>query len=330
MTSSFTTLSFITSFSRFALLPSILAASLALSACQNNSVPNENGVQEEGANTTTNAADNSDSTSDATIENDTTKVDKMSVEEQMIASLSRYRWTLISATDKAAQPLNMLLDIKDQVRLSFSQYQGENTLSYSVGCNTMSAAYRLQGHTFTIEDGMSTKMSCGELDKAENNLSQLMQGESQLTLVTDSSSKNDDSKNDRPKDVNPKSDKPILTQVTSDAATLVWEGKLTPQAKYNSRGETVFWAINAKKIACAHNSLEMCLQVKPITYDDQGIKSSEGKWAAFTSEIDGYQHDGMHDEVLRLQRYQLDYNESAEDEEYAYVLDAVIESAVIE
>ena len=331
MTSSFTTLSFITSFSRFALLPSILAASLALSACQNNSVPNENGVQEEGANTTTNAADNSDSTSDATIENDTTKVDKMSVEEQMIDNLSRYRWTLISATDKAAQPLNMLLDIKDQVRLSFSQYQGENTLSYSVGCNTMSAAYQLQGHTFTIEDGMSTKMSCGELDKAENNLSQLMQGESQLTLVTDSSSKNDDSKNDRPKDVNPKSDKPILTQVTSDAATLVWEGKLTPQAKYNSRGETVFWAINAKKIACAHNSLEMCLQVKPITYDDQGIKSSEGKWAVFTGEIDGYQHDGMYNEVLRLQRYPLDDKEKAEEgEEYAYVLDAVIESAVAE
>lgn len=330
MTSSFTTLSFITSFSRFALLPSILAASLALSACQNNSVPNENGVQEEGANTTTNAADNSDSTSDATIENDTTKVDKMSVEEQMIDNLSRYRWTLISATDKAAQPLNMLLDIKDQVRLSFSQYQGENTLSYSVGCNTMSAAYQLQGHTFTIEDGMSTKMSCGELDKAENNLSQLMQGESQLTLVTDSSSKNDDSKNDRPKDVNPKSDKPILTQVTSDTATLVWEGKLTSQAKYNSKGETVFWAVNAKKIVCAENSSEMCLQVKPITYDDQGIKVSEGKWSAFTGEIDGYQHDGMHDEVLRLQRYQLDYNESAEGEEYAYVLDAVIESAVAE
>ena len=74
----------------------------------------------------------------------------------------------------------------------------------------------------------------------------------------------------------------------------------------------------------------MCLQVKPITYDDQGIKVSEGKWSAFTSEIDGYQPDGMHNEVLRLQRYQLDYNESAEDEEYAYVLDAVIESAVAE
>ena len=330
MTSSFTTLSFITSFSRFALLPSILAASLALSACQNNSVPNEKDVQEEASNTTTNAADNRDSTSDATIENDTTKADEMSAEEQMIASLSRYRWTLISATDKGAQPLNRLLDIKDQVRLSFSQYQGENTLSYSVGCNTMSAGYELQGHTLTIEDGMSTKMSCGELDKAENDLSQLMQGESQLTLVVDNSSKDDDSKDSNVKDANSQSHKPILTQVTSDATTLVWEGKLTSQAKYNSKGETVFWAVNAKKIVCAENSLEMCLQVKPITYDDQGIKVSEGKWSAFTGEIDGYQHDGMHDEVLRLQRYQLDYNESAEDEEYAYVLDAVIESAVVE
>lgn len=325
---SYTTLSLTKRLAKFALLPSILAASLALGACQDASVPNENDLQE-SVNTTTGAADGNTVTTDATI-NAESKADEMSAEEQMIASLSRYRWTLISATDKGAQPLNRLLDIKDQVRLSFSQYQGENTLSYSVGCNTMSAGYELQGHTLTIEDGMSTKMSCGELDKAENDLSQMMQGKSQLTLVVDNSSKNEDSKNDNSKDVNLKSDKPILTQVTSDATTLVWEGKLTSQAKYNSKGETVFWAVNAKKIVCAENSLEMCLQVKPITYDDQGIKVSEGKWSAFTGEIDGYQHDGMHDEVLRLQRYQLDYNESAEDEEYAYVLDAVIESAVVE
>ena len=326
---SYTTLSLTKRLAKFALLPSILAASLALGACQDASVPNENDLQE-SVNTTTGAADGNTVTTDATI-NAESKADEMSAEEQMIASLSRYRWTLISATDKGAQPLNRLLDIKDQVRLSFSQYQGENTLSYSVGCNTMSAGYELQGHTLTIEDGMSTKMSCGELDKAENDLSQMMQGKSQLTLVVDNNSSiNEDSKNDNSTDVNLKINKPILTQVTSDATTLVWEGKLTSQAKYNSKGETVFWAVNAKKIVCAENSSEMCLQVKPITYDDQGIKVSEGKWSAFTGEIDGYQHDGMHDEVLRLQRYQLDYNESAEDEEYAYVLDAVIESAVVE
>ncbi|MGP4971022.1 META domain-containing protein [Psychrobacter aquimaris] len=309
---------------RFTLLPSLLALSLVLSACQDTSLPNESDVQE-GTQTSADAINDDGIEMNADAVTDETQMDKMSDEEKMIANLSRYRWTLMSVTDKGAQPLTMLMDIKDQVRLSFSQYQGENTLSYSVGCNTMSAGYQLQGHTLTIDDGMSTKISCGELDKAENSLSQLMQGESQLTLVTASSDKDDAAKDD-----SPKSDKPILTQVTSDAATLIWEGKLTPQAKYNRKGETVFWAVSSKMIPCADNDSEMCLQVKPITYDNQGIKTSEGKWAVFTGEIDGYQHDGMHDEVLRLQRYQLDSDESVEGEEYAYMLDAVIESAVAE
>lgn len=330
--------SFITSLARLALLPSILAASLALGACQDASGPSADDVQEGSMNTS--SADGSATTPDAIANDDESGADEMSADEKMIARLSRYRWTLTSAADKDAQPLNMLLDIKDQVRLSFSQYQGENSLSYSVGCNTMSASYQLQGQTLTVGDGMSTKMSCGELDKAESQLSQLMQGASQLALVTEGSAKDANAKDansseQSTKDVNSesnnvKNNKPTLTQVTSDGATLIWEGKLTSQAKYNSKGETVFWAVNAKKIACADNSSEMCLQVKPIVYNDQGIKVSEGEWTAFTGEIDGYQPDGMHDEVLRLQRYQLDGNKDAEDEEYAYVLDAVIESSVVE
>lgn len=317
----FTESSFIKSLARFAVLPSILAVSLALTACQEASMPSENDVQTENAN----EVDGNAATPDATLENDESKAAEMSTEEQMIANLTRYRWTLMSASDKGAQPLNTLLDIKDQVRLSFSQYQGENSLNYSVGCNTMSAGYQLQGQTLTIEDVMSTKMSCGELDKAENQLNQLMQGENQLTLVLDSNVENGSTDN-----ANAERHQPILTQITSDAATLVWAGKLTSQAKYNSKGETIFWAVNAKKVACADKSSELCLQVKPITYDDQGIKVSEGEWTAFNGEIDGYQPDGMHDEVLRLQRYELDANENEEAQEYAYVLDAVIESSVVE
>ena len=261
----FTESSFIKSLARFAVLPSILAVSLTLTACQEASVPGENDVQTENANEVDSNA--------ATLENDEFKAAEMSTEEQMIANLTRYRWTLMSASDKGAQPLNTLLDIKDQVRLSFSQYQGEN----------------------------------------------------QLTLVLDANVENGSAES-----ATAESRQPILTQITSDAATLVWAGKLTSQAKYNSKGETVFWAVNAKKVACADKSSELCLQVKPITYDDQGIKVSEGEWTAFNGEIDGYQPDGMHDEVLRLQRYQLDANENEEAQEYAYVLDAVIESSVVE
>ncbi|MFT7323444.1 MAG: hypothetical protein ACI8R1_001587, partial [Psychrobacter glaciei] len=141
-------------------------------------------------------------------------------------------------------------------------------------------------------------------------LNTLMQGSSELTVT--------------------EGETPLLTQVTNDSMTLIWTGRLTSQAKYNSKGETVFWAVSSEKIACGDTDSRMCLQVKPVTYDDQGLKTSEGEWTAFKGDIDGYQHDGMHEEVLRLQRYQIDNNESAEGEEYAYVLDAVIESAVAE
>ena len=306
MTSSFTTLSSIRSFSRFALVPSILAASLALGACQKDAAPTGGDAPDNTeAGIATDATLNTDTAPDTA--NDT----KLTAEQEMIKDLARYRWTLLDIDDKSGGPvITMLVDIKEQVTLLFNQNQGQNTLNYSVGCNTISAVYQLQGQTLTTEESMSTKMLCEDLNKAENRLNTLMQGSSQLSLT--------------------EGENPVLTQVTSNAITLTWEGKLTSQAKYNSKGESVFWAVNAKKVACADDSSEMCLQVKPITYDDQGIKVSEGEWSAFTGEIDGYQHDGMHDEVLRLQRYQLDSNESAEGEEYAYVLDAVIESAVAE
>lgn len=306
MTSSFTMLSSIRSFSRFALVPSILAASLALGACQKDAAPTGGDAPDNTeAGIATDATLNTDTAPDTA--NDT----KLTAEQEMIKDLARYRWTLLDIDDKSGGPvITTLVDIKEQVTLLFNQNQGQNTLNYSVGCNTISAVYQLQGQTLTTEESMSTKMLCEDLNKAENRLNTLMQGSSQLSLT--------------------EGENPVLTQVTSNAITLTWEGKLTSQAKYNSKGETVFWAVNAKKVACADDSSEMCLQVKPITYDDQGIKVSEGEWAAFTGEIDGYQHDGMHDEVLRLQRYELDSNESTEGEEYAYVLDAVIESAVAE
>ena len=308
-------------FLRLGILPTMLVASLALGACQD-SISSHEQRKKESAKTLNNKAEDSDITSNDDMVIDESITNELSAEQQMIARLSDYRWTLMSAIDNKAQSLSTLMAAKDQVRLSFNQYQGQNTLSYSVGCNTISSVYQLQGSVLTVEDSMSTKMSCGDLDIAENNLIELMQGDSQLVLT----------ENDQAQE-----DQPILTQLTSEATTLVWEGNLTAQAKYNSKGETVFWAVNAKKTLCEDNTSELCLQVKPIIYDDQGIKSSEGEWTPFVGVIDGYQHDGKHDEVLRLQRYQLDNSTKADNETlnessetYAYVLDAVIESSVAE
>ncbi|MEC5210382.1 heat shock protein HslJ [Psychrobacter sp. PL15] len=292
---------------KLALLPSLLAASLVLSAC--NDASTTTGAEAEG-----NSANDpaSEVVLSAMAAEATPATDNITAEQKMIDNLAHYRWTLATATDSDAQPLTSLLAIKDQVILTFGEYQGQDTVSYSVGCNTMGAAYQLQGQTITTEDSMSTKMLCDDLNVAENRLNTLMQGESQLSLA--------------------EGEPLMLTQVTSDSATLVWQGKMTSQAKYHSKGETLFWAVNSETKPCTDNSAAMCLQVRSVTYNEQGVKISEGQWANFVGDIDGYQPDGKHDDVLRLQRYKLNTNDRSDKdalgEEYAYVLDTVIESAV--
>lgn len=290
-----------TSSLQITLLPTLLVVSLALSACQKPSSPNDIEAEHDGDNSI------ADSMSAETA------VVAMSPEQQMIDSLSKYRWTLDTAYNGNNQSLTSLMTIKDQVTLSFNEYQGQNTINYSVGCNTMSAAYKLQAQTFTIENSMSTKMSCADLNVAENRLHELMESDSELSLAD--------------------GDTPMLTQVTSDAMTLVWTGRMTSQAKYHSKGETLFWAISAQTKPCVGDSSQQCLQIKPVTYDEQGVKVGEGKEVEFAGTIDGYQHDKNHDEVLRLQRYKLEDNGSlakVSDTKYAYVLDTVIESTVVE
>ncbi|MGO2996651.1 MAG: META domain-containing protein [Moraxellaceae bacterium] len=299
------------------LLPSIVAVSLILGACQKENTAHDNeesGISNTGEKVDSLASeDRASDTNSATTESGSTT---FTPKEKLMNTLSRHRWTLVRAMDANEQPISELTDIDGQGTLVFNP----ETLIYSVGCNTISAAYQLQGHTLSIEEGMSTKISCSDLDMAENTLNTLMLGSSELKME--------------------QGDSPVLTQFTNDNVTLVWNGRLTSQAKYNSKGETVFWAVNAKKVDCEANGEQQCLQVRPVTYNDQGIKVREGKWRAFAGEIDGYQHDGMHEEVLRLQRYRLETNELIEsdettendndDEKYAYVLDAVIESAVVE
>lgn len=296
-------------------LSTLLSASLMVAACQKDaSPPTDNKLTDTAEAVEGRADDDRAQTSQSTDE-----TDDVSAEQKMsVVNLARYRWTLSAVKDARSHPLEALDTIKDQVTLLFNQYQGQNTLSYSVGCNTMSAVYQLEGHTLSTEESMSTKMLCDNLNEAENQLNQLMQGDSELKVTGESN--------------------PLLTQITSDNVTLMWRGRLTSQAKYNSKGETVFWAVNAQKVPCSANDSAHCLQVKPITYDDQGIKTGEGQWAPFAGEIDGYEHDGRHQEVLRLLRYPLKTGEvntgematdsPAPSEKYAYVLDAVIESSV--
>lgn len=295
----------ITKSAKLVWLPSLLAASLALSACNDISQTNDSEVA--ATNTISDVV-----TGSAVTASDTTNAVPATAEQTMIDNLPRYRWTLATAMDNNNQPLSALMAIKDQVTLNFNQHQGQNSISYSVGCNTMGAAYQLEDQKLSIDESMSTKMSCGDLDIVENRLNELMQGDSELSLVVGEGTE--------------------LTQVTSDGVTLVWTGKMTPQAKYKGKATTVFWAVSANTKPCVDNNGQMCLQVKPVTYDEQGRKVDEGEVVEFAGTIDGYEHDNTQDQVLRLQRFKTEADTVLVDNidsEYAYVLDTVIETSAI-
>lgn len=286
------------------LLPSLLVASLALSACNDTAK-----VQQTELGTTTDTSDVGAENNDQTTADITNNA--ATTEQTMIDNLDSYRWSLASAMDSNNQPITALTAIKDQVMLNFDS-QSQNNISYNVGCNTISAVYELQGQMLSVKDGMSTKMSCGKLDAVENELNELMQGDSTISLTTNGT--------------------PSLTQVTSNAVTLVWSGKMTAQAKYNSKGDTVFWAIDAKSKPCSDNNAQLCLQIRPVTYDERGIKTEEGEVVEFAGVIDGYEHNDTHNEVVRLQRFKTDVDSVLVDNidsEYAYVLDMVIESSAV-
>lgn len=286
------------------LMPSLIVLGLALSACQKPTTDDTATDQPKDSSAMNEPSDSADSDMTAM----TQEGAKTAATNPVIAELSRYRWSLVDAQDGSKRAINELIIIKDQVALNFNQYHGQDSLNYSVGCNVMSAGYQLQNDTLMVKDAMSTEMFCEDLDAAENKLSEFMQRENQIKL---------DSTN---------ADSPTLTLTAQDGSALIWSGRLTAQAKYNSKGETVFWAIAADNKPCQADSSKECLQVKPITYNDEGIKTGEGDWTEFAGMIDGYQHDPDNDEVVRLQRYKTDDKSAAKDG-YAYVLDTVIEKS---
>ncbi|WP_435980213.1 META domain-containing protein [Psychrobacter sp. DM4] len=311
----------------------LLGAILVISACSDpvQSANNDNRATDVDSSTEVLPDDGTILSNESTQSENT----QLSADDKMINTLIRYRWVLVDALDDKGQPLPLLTDIKEQVTTSFNQRQSKNILNYSVGCNTMSAGYELKGDTLAIDNSMSTKMSCKDLDLVENRLNALMQGVSQVEFID-----NEDS--------------PTLTQTTDNAVTLFWRGKLTAKAKYGSKGETVFWAIDAQSTPCTSDSKQMCLQVRPIVYNDQGIKVHEGKRVAFAGRIDGYEHDENFEQVLRMHRYPLnpsnklnsgndqdstqkdaknnvqDSNLESSSDDYAYVLDTIVEQTSVQ
>lgn len=231
------------------------------------------------------------------------------------ATLADYHWQLLSAKDKQGEPLSALEAIKDQVRLKFYLQQSTQYASFTVGCNSMSGNFTISNQQLKIGDVMSTEMYCEDLDPAERLMAQLMPGNSKLKLSVENPSKSTTTQ-------------PLLTQEFATGETLVWQGTATAEAKYQQQPDLVFWEVNHQLQDCPNPNQKTCLKVRPVYYDEQGIKKGVGDWDIFVDNIEGYNHDSSVDTVLRLKRFTVDPVE-VKGKQFVYVFDRIIESSVV-
>lgn len=285
----------------FAVSTALAIAFLSVTACQNTTaidiLPSESVITGRPSSQATNS-----------VKNVIVVDDDISPESEIdIATLMKYNWTLVSAVDSSNLYLEPLSDITDQVTLSFGKLKGVDILKYSVGCNKVTGRLVLDANVLTVEENVSTKMYCEELDDAERLLNSAMEGDSQLSLK--------------------ESVVPILTQIADDNTTLVWQGDMTAKAKYG-KGEIIFWAVSHDAEPCPDGTTKECLRIKPITYDKQGVKIAEGEWRLFSGEIEGFNHDERRDQILRLKRYTVAPSDT-KGKKNVYILDTVVESLLV-
>lgn len=237
--------------------------------------------------------------------------------------LASYHWKLVKATDshnKDILPLSNYLEKNSKFKktipiLDFKVNKNpkfDNTvigLSYTMGCNQYLKGKYLVDNVLTSINSQSitTLVGCGELNDAESQLGGLVSGTSQLSMR--------------------KGDIPFLTQITEHNSTLVWQGTQTARSRYAQEPDTVFLAISPDTTFCDDQTTRQCLQIKPVTYVDNK-KVVTGDWLLLDGTIEGYNHNPDEAQVIRVERYTVVATPD-KPKHYVYVLDQVIESAVV-
>ena len=189
----------------------------------------------------------------------------------------------------------------------------QGKLSITTGCNNMFGAATIANSTITTGNLASTNMMCTpELMKQEAFAGSLFQG-GKTAFVLDTAN----------------TEAPTLTLVSPTAGKVVFTGKMTPETKYNTQGETIFLEISPETKQCTGVAPQTCLQVREIKYAENGVKTQVDKdWTLFYDNIDGFKHTANERQVVRIKRYEIK-NPAADQSKYAYVQDMIIEREAI-
>jgi heat shock protein HslJ len=223
-------------------------------------------------------------------------------------TLESHRWTLTSATGSQGQPIDGLpAGAGRPIVFSFA----EGRLNVEGGCNRIFGGYRIDGDNRLVLGRMaSTMMACEPAAmKVDKTLSELLAAPAKIELAPGA--------------------EPALSLLTPAHATLSFQGRMTPEARYGPPTR-IFLEVAAQTVACASptSGASTCLQVRERHFDAQGLAvGTPGAWKTFHDSIEGYTHQPGVRNVLRLKRFERPA--SAGGPPFVFVLDLVVESELV-
>jgi len=227
----------------------------------------------------------------------------------LVSELQDHRWTLQTATDADGKPLDALL-VPDH---PFVIHIDGERIGVQGGCNQLSGNWRLNPPSQLQVGPLASTMKACEppLMAADKAMSVLLAQALQASIEPGQA--------------------PTLRLLSPERQTLSFVGQRTPQSLYGAPTR-IFLEVAPQRVACTPASMPptTCLQVREQQFDDHGLRVGEpGPWQTFFGEIEGYKHQPGVSNVLRINRFKRS-QPPADASTFVYVLDLVVESAIID
>jgi hypothetical protein len=216
--------------------------------------------------------------------------------------LVAHRWLLRSAADAGNQPIPALAP--GPVAGVVLDWTAQR-LRIDGGCNPLTGGYRIDGDDrLVVAQLAATMMACdAPLMAVDSALSGLLAEPVRIVLARGQS--------------------PVLALLTDAGDVLMFDGEPTLQALHGPP-TTVFLEVAALRAACAGDEAGagLCLQVREIQFDGQGLRVGEpSAFAPLADPIEGYEHVEGTRTVLRVERFA-----TGDSHQARHVLDLVVES----
>ncbi|WP_370681774.1 DUF4377 domain-containing protein [Comamonas sp. GB3 AK4-5] len=231
------------------------------------------------------------------------------------STLPGYHWQLTRATDAQGRTqshwqLPAEATSGQSIQLDFSR---DGMISVKNLCNQLNGRYTIDGSRMQVDQMVSTLRACSS--------QALMELERRVaTKVPQLASWQVPSSADQAE--------PVLQLTFKDGTRWELQGEPTPATLYGSEGVREFLEVAPQRERCVGVAPMQCLKVRKVQYDSRGLKTQEGPWELFYSDIQGYRHEAGVRNVLRVQRYER-RNVPADASKYVYVLDMVVESEIV-